>query len=291
MIPKNLDTMQCIKSTLRSVCRTDDGSLLMPCDLSGIETRVLAWLAKCEKLLQVYRDGKDPYISFAVEMFKVPYADVTSEQRQYGKPIVLGCGFQMGSARLQESAATYGVVFSDEECQKYIKLYRETYPEIANLWGRMETFAKTAVRDRRSGKAYGLTFNGTNKKIFSITLPSGRALHYHSPRLVKDNYGLKLAYDGIETKGWSIRTTHGGKIVENIVQAISRDILLAGMVNAYRKGFKIVGHVHDELIPEVPNGSSLTLEDLRQCMLAPLDWAPDLQIDAAGYVSTFYKKG
>jgi len=284
--PEDLTAMDCVGGTLRASFRAPDGSRFCICDLSSIEYRVLAWVARCKGMQQVLKDGLDPYKAFAVTMFATGYDDVTGDQRQQAKPPVLGCGYGMQGLRLQEYATQYGVEFSEEDCDRAVSAYRTAYPEVVWLWAALEGAAVNAIQLEDTRRVRGLSFDGTDRRILKIILPSGRPLHYYNPQAE----GGRICYEAQKMGRWMTVDTHGSKLVENIVQAIARDVLVYGMLTAHRTGYQIVGHVHDELIAEVPYDSPLTLERFRAAMIALPPWAAGLSLDAAGFESPFYKK-
>lgn len=268
------------------------------CDLSSIETRVTAWVSGCSSLLRVFEEGRDPYIEFATKMYGVAYDEVTKEQRQISKPPVLGCGYGLGAGDdgfdkngdeiktgLYGYAENMAIPMTREQAQLGVQIYRQSYPEVCQAWRKLEKAAILSVQTGLPHTTCGLTFGCLGNKLLHITLPSGRRLHYIRPRL--DSEG-KLSYDGqIIGAHWGRVWTWGGKIMENGVQAISRDILARGMLRATEEGFSIVGHSHDEIICEE---TDLGLEQLRECMIRPIDWAVGLPLDAAGYTADRYRK-
>jgi Casjensviridae DNA polymerase len=271
---------------------------LVVCDLSSIETRVTAWVSGCASLLRVFEEGRDPYIEFATKMYGVPYDQVTKEQRQISKPPVLGCGYGLGAGEesvdkngdeiktgLWGYGENMGISMTQEQAQLGVRIYRETYSEVCHAWRKLEKAAVMAVQTGLLHTTCGLTFGCVGNKLLHVALPSGRRLHYIRPRLDSEN---KLSYDGqIIGAHWGRVWTWGGKIMENVVQAISRDILAVGMLRATEVGFSIVGHSHDEMVCEE---ETLDLEQLRDCMIRPIEWALGLPLDAEGWEGDRYRK-
>lgn len=272
---------------------------LVAADLSSIETRVSAWLCGCDSLLRVFEEGRDPYIEFATKMFRVPYNEVTKEQRQLAKPAILGACYGLGGGDDAEDkngddirtglygySQNMGVEMEREFAQSCVDTYRESYPEIPSAWRKL---GKAAILACQTGKPYStcrVTFNAVPGKLLYITLPSMRRLHYIRPQ-VND---AELSYENNILGGWGRTHTWGGKWLENCVQAISRDILVGGMLRAAEAGFSIVMHAHDEIVACEEIGSPLNGEKLRECMVAPQAWATDLPLNAEAYESERYKK-
>jgi DNA polymerase len=284
--PSDIPPMECVGGTLRASFRAPVGSRFCTCDLSSIEYRVLAWVTRCKRMQQVLTDGRDPYKAFAVTMFATDYDAVTGDQRQQSKPPVLGCGYGMQGLRLLEYAAGMGVEMSIDDCDLAVAAYRSAYPEIVWLWAALEAAVVNAIQLEDTRRVRGLIFDGTDRRMLKIILPSGRLLHYYNPQAE----GGRVCYESQKMGRWMTVDTHGSKLVENIVQAIARDVLVHGMLAAHRAGFQLVGHVHDELIAEVPHESPLTLEQFRAAMIEVPSWAAGLSLDAAGFESEFYKK-
>jgi len=323
-----------VTSCIRSAFIAAPGMRLDVCDLNAIENRVLGWVAGEDKILQVFREGKCPYIAFAAMMYNIPYAVLEAaynnddpdakEKRQIGKPAVLGSGYRMAGGDWGENkygdrvkkglwgyAENMGVKMTKEQAHTATAVFRGEYKKVVSLWydseravakclkhGSTEWIGPTQLVwcDRRKRK------NGTY--ILRIHLPSGRCLHYLDARVEEREQtgrdGSKymkdtILYKGIdstsEDKSWKDIITHGGKLTENIVQAISRDLIAHAMLLADEVGLQIVAHVHDEIVtenPDTPDG--LGLEDLQWCMSQTPSWAPGLPLIAKGYSGTFYKK-
>ncbi len=331
--------IEVVTSCIRSVFVAGPGMRLDVCDLNAIENRVIGWVAGEDKILQVFRDGKCPYLDFATRWFNIPYEVIKAAyddenhpdhadakfKRQISKPAVLGCGYRQAGGEWGEDFRTgdrikkglWGYAekmqcpMTKDQAHQAVGIFRAEYKKVVNLWydseravirclktGSTEWIGPTQLVwcDRRKRK------NGTY--ILRIHLPSGRCLHYLNARVEeRENTGRDgtvykkdtIIYEGIDStssdKRWKDIFTHGGKIVENIVQAISRDILVHAMLLADELGFNIVGHVHDEIITENPdNEEGLGLEDLKWCMEQVPSWAPGLPLKAAGFSGYYYKK-
>lgn len=320
------EPMTTITGLMRSSIRAPEGYELRVRDLSSIETCVTAWLSGCRRLLEVFANKKDPYIDFATDFYKKPYEDVTKAERQIAKPPVLGCTYRLGGGQLLDGkrtglwayAESMGVDFTQKESERAVKVFREGYPEIPQLWYALENAAIAAMRSggrvirpiiKMDGerRPVPVTFE-YRKPYLMLRLPSGRYLYYHKPRIGKETrigrptekypdgapYTKEtISYMGRRQNGhaWVRVFTHGGKFTENIVQAIARDILKAGLLRAKRFGFKMVGHVHDEIIALIKKGDNyFTGEALGKCMTRELSWAIGLPLGAAGWTGPFYVK-
>ena len=282
------------------------GKHFVVCDLSSIEVVTLGWMTGCRSILKVFEEGRDPYIEFATFAYRQLYDQITKEQRQICKPPVLGCGYGLGGGEesldkngdeirtgLWGYALGMGTDMTREKAHEFVALYRSIYPEIPRAWRKWENAAIAAVRTGEKQIAGGLTFGCAKGKLLWIQLPSGRRLHYVRPRLgTEEGFGSdKLSYEGqIIGAHWGRVHTWGGKIAENLTQAIARDVLAEGMLNAAEAGFTIVGHSHDETICLEDVGSKLNVAKLRECMIKRPTWAPDLPLNAAAFESERYKK-
>jgi len=308
-----------------TVNNSSRGKKFIVCDLSSIEVVVLGWVANCPGILKVFEEGRDAYVDFGTRMFGLPYVDLDpeidgidptekknrKEKRQLAKPAVLGCGYGLGGGAegfdkngdeirtgLWGYALNMGVDMPQETAQKAVDIYRKTYPEIPAAWRRLENAAIAAVRTGEKQSTCRVTFGAVKPgKLLYVTLPSQRRLHYVRPRLEATErwdgeFYTKLSYEGtIIGAHWGKVWTWGGKIVENIVQAISRDVLVGGMLRAKEAGFTICGHAHDEIICWEDANGSLGLKQLRECMIARPSWALDLPLDADGFEDEVYRKG
>jgi len=218
---------------------------------------------------------------------------ITKEQRNFCKSPVLGCGFGMGWARLVAYAAAMGQKITEDEAKELVWAWREAYPEVVSYWKSMGTTIVRAVMLKEQYQLGPLRIDGRDPKMLHIILPSGRALHYDSPTIGLDLYHNKvLNYMGPGGKGggWGLIEARGSALVENVVQAIARDILVNGMINATEKGFEIVLHVHDELVSLVKYLSSLTYEQFEECMTANPSWGKDIPLAVEGYEGERYHK-
>jgi DNA polymerase len=287
-----IPVVEAVSGVLRSCFRAPSGSRYLISDLAQVENRVLSWFSNCVNMLKIYEDGRCAYKTFACLMYNKLYDEITADERQRAKAPVLGCGFGMGSKRLAAYARNMGIDMSEEEAQVYVELFRATYPEIPDFWYNLGAAAMQAVQDfcvLRLGK---LRIDGSQPEMLRIILPSGRALHYVKPMVIEDpDWAGKsiLVYEGMG-KAWGVVKTRGAKIVENVVQAASRDLLVNAMMRAHKLGYPLVLHCHDELVAQLAHSSPLTLEGFNSCMTDVPAWATGLPIGAEGFESEFYRK-
>lgn len=287
-----------LTNLVRPAYTAPEGSLLAVADYSSIESVVLAWVAQSEHLLNLFRDGRDPYKDFAATLFKVPYEEVTSKQRTLAKPVVLGGGYGLGTEGLRAYGENMGVQLSAQEAKEHVTTFRDQYAEIVALWSDIETaYRKVVQKAEPEITVRHIRFRLQDPFLF-IDLPVGRALAYFRPKMLEREtpWGekrLTLTYEGQNqsTRKWERLNTHPGKAVENIVQAIARDILAHGLTQLDRDGFDISWHVHDEIICEVPaTTAEARLARMVDLMTQTPDWAAGLPLKAAGFVCKHYRK-
>ena len=277
-----------LSQLIRTAFIAEKGSRFIVADFSAIEARVIAWLADEKWRLKVFADGGDIYCASASEMFKVPVEKhgKNKELRQKGKIAELACGYGGGVGALKAFGADK-MGLSDEEMQSIIEKWRLSSPNICKLWRDVESAAKNAVQFKKPFIcAKGIVYEVVDNFLFA-TLPSGRKIAYYKPS-VEDN---QLKYEGSlqAAGGWGINHTWGGKLVENLVQAIARDCLAKAMLRIDAAGYKIVMHVHDEIICETPNGQG-SLAEMIEIMRQPIKSLDGLVLNADGYETEYYRK-
>lgn len=266
---------------------------LIIADFSAIEARVIAWLANEKWRMDVFNTHGKIYEASASQMFKVPIETVTkgSPLRQKGKVSELALGYQGGpNALISMGALKMGIL--EEELPKLVSMWRNANKKIVQLWYDVEDAAKTAVSEGTTTSIqHGIKFY-TKHNILFIQLPSGRELAYMRPAIKPNRYGNEaITYEGMNqtSKQWGPQETYGGKLVENIVQAIARDCLADAMLRITAAGYKIAMHVHDEVVLEVPNGKG-SLEEVNKIMSTSIAWAKGLPLNADSYETNYYKK-
>lgn len=291
------DPMDVLSQLIRTMFIASPGSLFSVGDWSAIEARLTAWLAGEKWRLDVFNTHGKIYEASAALMFKVPLESITkdSPERQKGKIAELALGYQGGlGAMLQMGGLEMGL--TEGEMKRLVKLFRDANPAIVKLWAELNKAAIEAIKNpgRKILACKGrLTFI-SSVKILQIVLPSGRALYYREPGLTVNKWGGESIYfKGIVKPSgkWGKVATYGGKLTENVIQAIARDLLANTMFNLYEDGYDVVLHVHDEIGIEAPKGKGPeSLQALIKAMKRLPDWADGLPINAEGFTSNYYKK-
>ena len=256
-------------------------------DFSAIEARVLSFLAGEQWRMDVFKKGKDIYCASASQMFKVPVEKhgQNSHLRQKGKIAELALGYG-GSVGALKSMGALEMGLEESELQPLVDAWRTTNPNITSFWWAIDAAVKQAIIYKTSTKTHGFRFYYQSGMLF-IDLPSGRRLCYVKPRMGVNQFGSdSVTYEGINTGKWTRIESYGPKFVENIVQAVSRDILAYAMRTLSH--CQIVGHVHDELIIECSPGVSLDAVCEQMSRTPP--WIKSLLLRADGYECKFYKK-
>jgi DNA polymerase len=289
------DVMGFMSSAIRGMVCAPQGKKLLVADFAAIEARVLGWLAGSEKMLNQFRNGEDLYKDMASKIYRVDVKDITAEQRQLGKAAILGAGYGMGAPKFYETCLSWGIKVHEDLAKTAINTYRQTYHHVRQLWYDQEKAAHTAVRTGNRVEC-GKTIWFMQDDFLKCQLPSGRCLHYYKPELkMKQNdwgESMELSYLA-EKMGKAFRNgTYGGKLVENITQAVARDLMADAMLRIEDEGFNIVLSVHDELVAEVPQQTTLQnpLERFCNLMAATPNWAKDCPVAAEGWEGINYKK-
>lgn len=293
-----------IPDTLSQLIRTafipSTGNQFVVADFSAIEARVIAWLAKETWVQEVFATHGKIYEATASQMFHVPIEKIAKGNpeyalRQKGKVATLALGYQGGTnALISMGALKMGL--SEEELPEIVTRWRAANQRIVALWSAVGSYALRTVRDGRARQVNGLIFrmeqdlkNGL--RFLTIELPSKRKLFYCKPYIGLNQFGGESLYfytQNQTTKKWEESSTFGGKLVENIVQGIARDCLCETLDRITSKGYRIVFHVHDEVI--VDAGMDLTVEELCSIMAEPIPWAKGLILKGAGFSGQFYQK-
>ena len=281
-----------IPDTLSQLIRTAfiarPGYKFIVSDYSAIEARVLAHLSGETWRSKVFAEGKDIYCASASQMFKVPVEKhgINGYLRQKGKIAELALGYG-GSVGALKSMGALEMGLTEDELQPLVDSWRSSNPNITAFWWDVDGAVKTTIKQRISTEVKGIRFNYKSGMLF-ITLPSGRKLSYVKPRIGENHFGGEsITYEGIgSTKKWERIESYGPKFVENIVQAVSRDLLCYAMKNLSNQ--RICGHVHDELIIECSEDTNL--QTISEQMGRTPPWAKDLILRADGYETYFYKK-
>lgn len=279
---------------VRTAFIASPGCRFVVSDFSAIEARVISWIAGEEWRLETFRNGGDIYCATASQMYHVPVVKhgINGELRQKGKVAELACGYQGGVGAMRRMDRDGAI--PEDELQGIVDAWRAANPTIPKLWRTCELAAKSAIREHRTVRIQrGIAFSYVNGNLF-VKLPGGRKLCYWGTRIREDDMTGKeaIVYMGVNqtTKQWQETETYGGKLVENIVQATARDCLAVAMTRVAALGYKIVMHVHDEMIVDVPVEDKDALATINQCMADPIDWAPGLPLKGDGYETPFYMK-
>lgn len=284
-------TPEVLSELIRTAFVAKPGCRFIISDFSAIEARVLAWMSGEAWRLQVFSTHGKIYEASASAMFGVPIEEIgkTSPLRQKGKIAELALGYGGSVGALVSMGATK-MGLSEEELPDLVSQWRLANPHITEFWWKVDAAAYKAVKERTTVQMDRLVFEYRGGILF-IHLPSGRKLSYVKPRLELNRFGREgITYEGVgESKKWTRIETYGPKMVENIVQAVSRDILAEAMLRLEKAGFDIVMHVHDEVVLEVPEGIS-SVEEVNELMAVNPSWTMGLPLKAAGFESVFYKK-
>lgn len=278
-----------LSQLIRTAFIPKEGCRFIVSDFSAIEARVLAWLAGEDWVLNAFKNGEDIYCSTASQMFGVPVVKhgVNGDLRQKGKVATLACGYG-GSVGALKAMGAIEMGLSEDELQSIVDSWREANPNIVSLWWEIDSVVKRVVKTRTKEKYKSLVIS-YEKGILFIQLPSKRRLAYPKAKIGMNRFGGEsIVYEGIVVGNkWDKIESYGGKFVENIVQAIARDILAEAMMRLEKKGFNIVMHIHDEVVIE---SDSSSIEEINEIMSLVPSWAPGLILDADGFESEFYKK-
>jgi DNA polymerase len=294
---RDLDTLEILYDSvpdvlsqlIRTALIAKPGHTFLVSDYAAIEARVIAWLAGEKWRMDVFAQGGDIYCSSASQMFKVPVEKhgVNGHLRQKGKVAELACGYGGGVAALKAFGADK-MGLTEEEMQNIVAQWRAASPTIPRFWREAERAARWALE--HPGLAAKVPSCDVSyykdKDALRCRLPSGRLLTYWDARI--EDGGIVFMGQNQTTRKWELTDTWGGKLVENIVQAVARDCLAVAMLRLDREGYDIVFHVHDEIIAEAPEGSRW--EDMAEIMGRPIPWAPGLLLRGDGYETKFYMK-
>ena len=280
-----------LSQLIRTAFVASPGNRFIISDFSAIEARVLAWISGEEWRLDVFNTHGKIYEASASQMFHVPIESIKkgSKLRQQGKiaELALGYGGGFGAIKKMDSSGS----IADDEIPMLVNNWRKANQNIVKFWGIVEAAARTTITEKRDIKTKRLIFSYEDNVLF-IQLPSGRRIAYWNAHIGISPKGKEsILYGGVDqtTKQWIDDVeTYGGKLTENIVQAVARDCLAEAMKRVSAKGYNIVMHVHDEMIVDAP--PSIKNEDLTAIMGTPIEWAPGLPLKGDTYDTPFYKK-
>ena len=285
------NTPDILSQLIRTMLIPKDGCEFIVADFSAIEARVLAWLAGEQWRLDAFKAGQDIYCASASQMFGVPVVKhgINGELRQKGKVAELACGYGGGSGALISMGAL-DMGLKEDELPDIISSWRDANPEIVKFWYAVEKAAIETVKDHNDRSVGRIGFQFSANTLW-IVLPSGRRLAYIKPKLQPNRFGrMALTFEGLGANNkWTRGETYSGKLTENITQATARDLLAEAMRRMELAELGIVGHVHDEVILEVPKGQ-YTVDDVCNIMNQNPAWADGLPLSSAGYTGNYYFK-
>ncbi len=293
-----------VPDTLSQLIRTafipSEGHKFVVADFSAIEARVIAWLAGEQWVNEVFATHGKIYEATASQMFGVPVEKIVKGNpeyslRQKGKVATLALGYQGGVNSLISMGAL-GMGLTEEELPEIVDRWRQANPRIVDLWYQVGNAALAVMESAQQQAIRGLVFALEGDLLYgqsflTVRLPSGRKLFYPKPFLKENQFGRPAVHYytvGQQTRKWEVASTYGGKMVENIVQAIARDCLAETLKRIDTRGLQVVFHVHDEVIIDAP--METTVEEICGLMAEPIPWAPGLILRGAGFESSYYMK-
>lgn len=290
-----------VPDTLSQLIRTafiPKNDKFIVCDFSSIEARIAAWLANETWVLDAFRNGKDIYCETAAQMFGVPVEKhgINSHLRQKGKIAVLALGYQGGVGALtQMGALNMGI--AEDELQGIVDMWRYANSNITDMWRKIQECAEHCILTGDNimmfnrSIVFSLEMGMEGRTYFTIELPSGRKLIYVKPSVEREDWKTHIHYYGVNqtTRKWERQETYGGKLFENIVQAIARDCLVDSMFKVeVNLGYEIVMHIHDEIVIDAFNDE--TLARVEKVFADPPSWAKDLPLSGEGFEGSYYRK-
>ena len=285
------NTPDILSQLIRTMLIAKPGCKFIVADFSAIEARVLAWLAGEEWRMEAFKNGEDIYCASASQMFGVPVVKhgINGELRQKGKVAELACGYG-GAAGALISMGALDMGLSEEELPDLIDDWRNSNPKIVQFWWDIEKAAIGSIKDHKDRQVGRIGVSFSSNTLW-LQLPSGRRLAYVKPKLQPNRFGrLSITYEGLgQNNKWGRIETYSGKLVENITQATARDLLAEAMWRIEKAGLDIVGHVHDEVILEVPE-DGVSVGDVCQIMNQNPKWADGIVLSSAGYSGYHYFK-
>jgi len=300
--------MLALSGCIRGLVVPEYGKLLAVVDYNAIEARVLMWAAQQQDAINSFHQGRDLYVEMAQMIYKnKALTKKDKKERALGKQAVLGCGYGMGHVKFQATCDAFGIDLGekteyvekkDKETGEFFKTfyaplakvavetYRQTYSEVPRFWYGVQAAAERCVRNNEQVN-YGRISFSRQREFLYISLPSGRKLAYHRPGL--DQEGLFYFTEDSTSYTYAKKRTYGGRLVENIIQAIARDILVYGILNLEKAGFSVILTVHDENVVEIQEENQL--EEVIEIMCQLPKWASGCPITAEGFVTSRYRKG
>lgn len=281
-------SVELVKSALRGMIHHTDGFSIV--DYSQIEARITQWMCDDQDALEVFRSGKDPYKTFGVKMYNIPFDDIDDKQRFTAKQAVLGLGFQMAYKRFMEMCAGYGIPIPQSEAELAVKIYRDIHKKLVKFWSNMNKAAVMAVHtpDTLIKVNDKISFFVKDDFLYMV-LPSGRQLAYYQPTISIGNWDNEtVSYMGVNDKNQWVRiSSFGGKWTENAAQGIARDIMAGSVSELIDKQYEVTTHVHDEVVVV----DMEEIDNVIDIMTIVPDWAEGFPLAVEGFVSPRFKKG
>jgi DNA polymerase len=272
-------THDVVSQLMRSMICAPEGKTFIAMDYANIEGRVLAWLAGQTDLIIDFANGQDIYKDMAAKIYGKDVEDITKQERTFGKVCCLGLGYGMGAKRFIEHCSSWGMEITDDFAQRAVNIYRESNYNVTKLWRKFDEAFRRVLIHEDAPAVQGVEFNKKDGFVY-VTLPSGRRIYYNNPR---------LTCDGIEYNGKL--KTHGAKIVENVVQAIARDLLAFALIDASMRGLDVRFHVHDEIVILCDKENADREYGMLQGVMRRVpEWAEGLPLEVDGWVNERYKK-
>jgi DNA polymerase bacteriophage-type len=296
-----LGSMSELSSLVRSAIKAPDGKTFVDVDFSSIENRVGVWLAGQNDKVEMFRKGLDEYKTFAsTSLYRVPYDEVTKDQRQIAKSAVLGAMFGQGATGLVKYAEGMGVKLTEGQAKGAVDSYRSSYAKVKLLWASCEIAAIDAIQNPGVGYAAGkLIKMKCARDALWMQLPSGRLICWQRPQveLLKNKWGgeklgVTVHSQNTYTRQWTRNQLIGSSIFQSAVQGTARDFLANAMLNLELNGYEIINSIHDEvlLLVDEEKAQEALENDVMHVMTTPPKWAPDFPLAAEGWVGNRYRK-
>lgn len=278
--------VELVKSAVRPMIYHPDGFTIV--DYSSIEARIVQKVAQDEDALDIFRRGLDPYIQMATKIFDTSYEHITDKQRWHGKQAILGLGYQMGAKKFVMMVEQYGQKLSMTEAKKTVKVYRDTHKRLVKFWDNIGKCALKAM------ELPGTTVRLNQYVAFTLEedflymhLPSGRRIAYYQPAIGEGKFGPEISFMGFNIQHqWVRLKTYGGKLCENLVQAIARDILVEAVHKLMEQKLDIITHIHDEIVIRGHH----PVDWISGIMCEEIDWFVGLPLEAEGENVQRFKK-
>jgi DNA polymerase I-like protein with 3'-5' exonuclease and polymerase domains len=274
------------KSPLKKAIQAPEGYLVIDCDSSQIEARVLAWMAQQEDLVAAFEKGEDVYKIMASSIYGKPVEEITDSERFVGKTTILGSGYGMGGMRFKAQLKTFNVDTPLDECNRIIAVYRSTYSRIPALWQEAQEALDAMTNNQTAplGRDEVLSVEGEN----GIRLPNGLMLRYPGLRWVSTDGKTEMVYDTKRGKVIIPNRIYGGKCTENFTQALAR-IIVGQQMLKIAKRYRVVMTVHDSVVTLVPEAEADEARKyIEQCMRSRPKWAPTLPLNCESKVGASY---